>query len=64
VNAHEIRQRLRDEQEKAAHGALASPAGQNGYAYGWACGFYAGLGTAISLFDEILEEHARVRRDL
>jgi hypothetical protein len=64
VNAVEIRQRLRDEQAKVAHDALSSPVGRDAYAYGRACGVYSGLGMAIALFDEILEEHVRVRSDL
>jgi hypothetical protein len=64
VNALEIRQQLREEQAKVAHDALASPVGRDAYAYGRACGTYSGLQTAIEIFDNILEEHAKVRRDL
>ena len=64
MNAIEIRQRLRDEQAKVATDALSSPVGRDAFAYGRACGMFSGLGQAINLFDEILEEHVRVQRDL
>lgn len=39
-----------------AHAALAQPGDGDGFAYGRACGFYAGLNAAIETINEVIEE--------
>jgi hypothetical protein len=64
VRAQDLIQRLREEQERIAHDALSAPASRDAFAYGRACGMYAGIGVSMAALEEMIGDQERAQRDL